>query len=76
MADLFVQRGATRMTQPHPDEVITRTPLVYRGCGSPLNTTEAIKVERRQLIETPPVRLLVLEHRAETRRCASCGAET
>jgi transposase len=47
-----------------------------RGCGAPLDVAEATRVERRQLIEVPPVRLLVTEHRAESRRCVSCGTET
>jgi transposase len=33
-------------------------------------------VERRQFFEVPPVRFLIIEHRAETRRCPSCGTET
>ena len=69
-------RGTTRLPEPRPDQVITHAPVECRGCGDPLAEAEATRVERRQLIEVPPVRLLVTEHRAETRRCPSCGAET
>jgi transposase len=47
-----------------------------RGCGAPLDSERAVRVERRQLIDITPARLLVTEHRAETRRCPSCGART
>lgn len=69
-------RGATRLPEPCPDELITHKPAECRGCGSPLDTVPTLRVERRQLIEVPPVRPLVTEHRAETRRCPSCGTET
>jgi transposase len=69
-------RGATRRPKPRPDEVITHAPAECRGCGSPLDTSAAGRVERRQFVEVPPVRLLVTEHRAETRRCPACGVET
>jgi len=69
-------RGAPRRPGPRPDEVITHTPQECRACGAPLATSSATRVERRRLIEVPPVRLLVTEHQSETRRCSSCGVET
>jgi transposase len=69
-------RGSTRQPEPCPDEVVTHAPAECRACGSALAEAEATRVERRQLIEVPPVRLLVTEHRAETKRCVSCGTET
>jgi transposase len=71
-----LHRGATRRPEPRPDEVITHTPQECRACGAPLATSSATTVERRQLIELPPVRLLVTEHQSETRRCGACGVET
>lgn len=68
--------GSTRIRESRPDQLITHVPVECRGCGAPLDVAEATRVERRQLIEVPPVRLHVTEHRAETRRCAACGAET
>jgi transposase len=69
-------RGSTRAAQPRPAELITHAPVECRGCGARLDAAAATKIERRQLIEIPPLRPLVLEHQSETRRCASCGTET
>ena len=69
-------RGSTRQPEAHPDEVVTHAPAACRACGCALSAAPATQVERRQLIEVPPVHLLVVEHRSETRRCASCGTET
>lgn len=69
-------RGSTRRQRPRPDQVVTHRPAECRGCGAPLDAAPATGVERRQLIELPPVRPLVIAHRAESRRCAACGAET
>jgi transposase len=68
--------GSTRTPEPRPDEVVTHTPVECRARGGSLDSAQATKVERRQLLDVPPVRLHVVEHRAETRRCASCGTET
>lgn len=59
-------RGSTRALRPDPDHLVTHAPAECRGCGAPLAEAPATKVERRQLIELPPVRLHVTEHRAET----------
>ena len=69
-------RGTTRQPEPCPDEVVTHAPAACHACGSALAEALAMKVACRQLIEVPPVRLHVTLHRAETRRCEACGAET
>jgi transposase len=69
-------RGSTRTPEPRPDAVVTHVPAECGSCGAPLDPAEATRVERRQLLDLPPARLLVTEHRAETRRRPSCGAET
>jgi transposase len=69
-------RGSTRTPESRPDEVFTHAPNACRSCGASLDPEPATKVERRQIFDTPPVRLHVVEHRAETRRCSSCGVET
>lgn len=69
-------RGSTRALRPDPDHLVTHAPAACHACGAALAEASTTKVERRQFIEVPPVRLLVTEHRAETKRCASCGTET
>ncbi|HEV2705337.1 MAG TPA: IS66 family transposase [Pyrinomonadaceae bacterium] len=70
------QRGATLRPVAPPDEVITHAPAQCRACGDSLDPAPATRFERRQVFEAPPARLLVTEHRAETRRCAFCGTAT
>ena len=69
-------RGATLRPVTPPDAVITHAPAECRACGTSLAPAPPTRVERRQVFEVPPVWLLVTEHRAETRRCSSCGTET
>ncbi len=58
-----------------PDEVIPHVPGVCSDCGGDLATAEVVDVERRQVFELPPIRLFVIEHRMERRRCVR-GCET
>jgi hypothetical protein len=60
--------GTTRSLESCPDEVITHVPQECRACGTPFAAAPVTRVERRQLIEVPPIRLHVTEHRGETRR--------
>ena len=59
-----------------PDEVQTHAPTHCAGCGRSLDGLPVVGVERRQLIDIPPIRPQVVEHQAETKRCPDCGAET
>lgn len=68
-------RGATLKQTAHPDQVITHAPEACPDCGASLHEAEVVDTSRRQVFDFPPVRLLVTEHRAETRRCTACGAE-
>ncbi|MGH8899105.1 MAG: DUF6444 domain-containing protein [Egibacteraceae bacterium] len=54
-----------------PDEVIVHTPPRCDGCGGGLDDAEVV----RQVLDLPPVRLTVTEHRAPRRVCG-CGATT
>lgn len=68
-------RGATLKQTAHPDHVITHAPEACPGCGAALDEEDGISSERRQVFDLPPVRFIVTEHRAETRRCPACGTE-
>jgi transposase len=68
--------GRTRPLVARPWRVIRhRAPRCHR-CQSSLLAAQVLHHERRQVIEMVPQRLRVTEHRAEVRRCPSCGAKT
>jgi transposase len=58
-----------------PDEVIEHAPDRCSRCGADLAGAVVVGVEARQVFDLPPLRLCVVEHRAQRRRCA-CGATT
>ena len=66
--------GHTLMQRPDPDEVVVHAPAACAGCGDRLAAAAVTSVESRQVVDLPPVRLTVTEHRLEHRRCARCGA--
>jgi len=58
-----------------PDETIPHIPVCCCGCGASLEQAEIVDLERRQVHDLPPLRLIVTEHVVQTRRCA-CGKLT
>jgi len=68
--------GQTLRLSEAPDEIVVHPPIECRGCGERLDAAPVVRSERRQVLDLPSVRLQVTEHRAETRQCAGCGAET
>jgi transposase len=52
-----------------PDEVITHQPTQCPHCQTTLVETAPHAMDRRQMVELPPVRLHVREHRAAHVRC-------
>src|SRR5215213_1718050 len=68
--------GDTFKPSPRPDHLVTHAPQTCRGCGASLDEAEVVEASRRQVFDLPPVKLVVTEHRRETRRCAACGAKT
>ncbi len=59
-----------------PDDIQVHTPSHCRACGRDLEQVPVARRERRQVVELPPVKPHVIEHRAEIKRCPDCGAET
>ena len=66
-------RGSTLKQSARPDHLITHAPEACPGCGVPLDEAEVIASARRQVFDLPPARVIVTEHRRETRRCPACG---
>jgi len=59
-----------------PDAVQVHAPAHCAGCGQSLAGVPARCWERRQVVDIPPVRARVIEHRAATTCCPGCGGET
>jgi len=59
-----------------PDDVVTHHPTQCPHCQTPLEEVTPHAEERRQVLELPPVRLQVQEHRAAHVRCPGCGSLT
>jgi transposase len=65
-----------RIAFEQPDRVVTHSPSRYRGCGASLAGGYIVKRGSRQVIDLPPVRPWVVEHRALTKRCPTCDVLT
>jgi len=57
-----------------PDHVIMRRPLVCPACAGLLLGVPESGVERRQVVEVPPIRPVVTEYRSVQVRCPHCQA--
>jgi transposase len=57
-----------------PDHVIVRRPLVCPACAGLLRGVPESGVERRQVVEVPPIRAVVTEYRSVQVRCPHCQA--
>jgi transposase len=68
-------RGTTLEMSDTPDEIVDHRPQQCSGCGSSFDASADQGYRRRQVIEVPPVKPVVIEHRAHTYRC-ECGCET
>lgn len=59
-----------------PDHVVVQRPTVCAGCAAPLDEGDVDGVERRQVVEAPPVRAVVTEYRGLRVRCPHCQTPT
>src|SRR5579871_758202 len=59
-----------------PDEVQVHAPSHCPGCGQSLEDVPAVRWERRQVSDLPPLRARIIEHRATTTCCPGCGTVT
>ncbi|MCI1749380.1 MAG: IS66 family transposase [Acidipropionibacterium sp.] len=67
--------GTTLRQTDHPDHVIVHAPGHCPDCGGALDESCDTGAVARQVVELPPLRAIVTEHRLITRRCA-CGHQT
>lgn len=59
-----------------PDQVVVRRPVWCPACAASLDGVAVDGVERRQVVEMPPVRALVTEYQGVRVRCAHCQTMT
>ena len=64
--------GSTLMLSPTPDLVIVHAVEQCQHCQRDLREVESLRVERRQVIDLPPKRVLVIEHQAQQKCCPAC----
>ena len=67
--------GGTLAAVADPDEVVWHAPACCAGCGASLDGASVEGSERRQVFDLPEIRLRVVEHVVERRRCG-CGQLT
>jgi transposase len=64
--------GNTLKLSPTPDQVIVHPVECCQHCQRDLREVESLQVERRQVIDLPPKRVLVIEHQAQQKYCPAC----
>jgi transposase len=69
------QPGTTAELTDHPDKKVKHRPAKCGCCGKSLKNAQVTAVERRQVIDIPPVKAVTTEHQLLTLKCG-CGCET
>ena len=69
------QPGATMELTGHPGNKVRLRPAKCGCCGKSLKNAPVTAVERRQVIDIPPVKAVTTEHQMLTLKCG-CGCET
>jgi transposase len=64
--------GKTLLFSPCPDEVMVHPVERCEQCQADLSQVQPSVVERRQVVDMPPPRLLVREHHSEQKQCPQC----
>jgi transposase len=69
------QPGSTMQLSEHPDKKVRHRAARCGCCGKSLGNAPVTAVERRQVIDIPPVKARVTQHQMLTVKCG-CGRET
>ena len=65
-------KGTTFKMRSHIDEIVNHEPIFCQGCGAGLQDEKKLR-ERRQVIDIPPIKTKVTEHRVYENQCNHCG---
>ena len=68
--------GTTLRLVETPDRIVRHRPARCPACGQGLEDAEATRMERRQVVDLPAIRLEVVEHQAQCLVCPRCAAVT
>ena len=68
--------GTTLALSESPDEIVSHPVDCCIHCGFDLSGGKAEDVDRRQVFDIPPPRMVVTEHRFETKICPACHMTT
>ena len=69
--------GNTLTLSDTPDTLVLHTPLACGHCGTLFDPASARDTgQRRQVLDLPPLRLVVTEHRTAACDCPCCGKQT
>jgi transposase len=69
-------RGQSLPPVAEPDRVVVHRPAACGVCGAPLDGEGTPTGERRQVVDLPPLRAEVVEHRTTALACPACGGTT
>jgi transposase len=64
--------GSTLLQADDPDRIVVHTVSVCSECGMSLEDVPVLGVERRQVHDIPPLKMVVTEHRAVRKQCPCC----
>ena len=69
-------KGHTMKAVTHPDHTQVHDVKQCGHCKASLEQEEASGIEKRQVVDLPPLKVEVTEHQAEIKRCPQCGEES
>ena len=67
--------GTTLQAVAIPDHTILHRASICSHCGEDLSSIATEKIEKRQVFDLPPLKLIVTEHQAEVKTCPHCHQE-
>ena len=64
--------GSSLLLSPVPDQVLVHAVERCQHCQHDLHEVESLQVERRQVLDLPAKRVVVIEHQAQQKYCPRC----